>query len=108
MLAASHAVGVKAYHEEEVAAYLAGFLLAHYPDLLKARYGFAVEALDAVGVLDAIADRRACRLKGGAPDREKAALLLLADFRTGALGRISLETPALRAAMLSEMPASEP
>jgi len=102
MLAASHAVGVKAYHEEEVAVYLAGFLLTHYPALLTARYGFAVNGLDAVGALEAIANKRGCRLKGGAPDLEKAYLVLLADYRTGALGRVSLETPALRAAMLAD------
>jgi ribosome biogenesis GTPase A len=40
MLAASHAVGVNAYIDEEVATFLAGFLLEHYPALLTARYGF--------------------------------------------------------------------
>ena len=104
MLAASHAVGVNAYIDEEVAVYLAGFLLAHYPALLTARYGFSVEGLDAVGVVEAIAAKRGCRLKGGAVDLEKAYLILLTDYRTGALGRISLDTPTLRAAMLAEKP----
>lgn len=102
MLAASHAVGVKAYHEQDVAVYLAGFLLTHYSALLAARYGFALSGLDAVGVLEAIAAKRGYRLKGGATDIEKAYLALLADYRTGALGCISLETPSLRAAMLAE------
>jgi ribosome biogenesis GTPase A len=100
MLAASHAVGVNAYHEEEVATWLAGFLLDHYPALLAARYGLAPGALDAAGVIDAVARKRGCLIKGrpGEFDRERAAQILLTDYRTGVLGRITLETPEIRAA----------
>jgi ribosome biogenesis GTPase A len=102
MLAASHAIGRNAVLEEEVAGFLAGILLARYPKALTARYGFAVEGLDAPGVLEAVARKRGCLLKGrgGEPDLEKAALILLTDYRSGALGRISLETPRSRQAML--------
>ena len=100
MLAASHAVGVNAYVDIEVATFLAGFLLEHYPALLTARYGFASPGVDAVGVIEAIARKRGCIIKGrgGELDLERAAAILLVDYRSGALGRISLETPALRAA----------
>ena len=100
MLAASHAVGVNAYVDIEVATFLAGFLLEHYPALLTARYGFASPGVDAVGVIEAIARKRGCIIKGrgGELDLERAAAVLLVDYRSGALGRISLETPALRAA----------
>jgi ribosome biogenesis GTPase A len=103
MLAASHAVGINAYIDEEVATWLAGFLLEQYPALLKARYGFAMEGLDAVGVIEAVAKKRGCLVKGrgGEFDREKASLILLTDYRTGAIGRISLETPVLRAERLA-------
>ena len=103
MLAASHAIGRNAVLEEEVATFLAGILLARYPQLLTARYNFGTEGVDAPGVLEAIARRRGCLLKGrgGELDLEKAALLLLQDYRDGALGRISLETPQTRAAMLA-------
>ena len=98
MLAASHAVGVNAYHELEVGTWLAGFLLEQYPELLKARYGLTTEGMDAVGVIEAVAKKRGCILKGrgGELDLEKASQLLLTDYRTGTLGRISLETPQLR------------
>jgi len=98
MLAASHAVGVNAYHEDEVAIFLAGYLLEQYPGLLSARYGFATPGMDAVGVVEAIAKKRGCILKGrgGELDLEKAAQILLTDYRTGTLGRITLETPLLR------------
>ncbi|MBL8450784.1 MAG: ribosome biogenesis GTPase YlqF [Dechloromonas sp.] len=103
MLAASHAVGVNAYIDEEVATWLAGFLLAQYPQSLAARYGLAAAALDAVGVLEGVARKRGCLAKGrgGEPDREKACGILLTDYRSGALGRISLETPAAREARLA-------
>lgn len=101
MLAASHAIGVNAIIEEEIAAFLAGLLLARYPALLVARYGAMPENVDAVGVIEHIASRRGYRLKGGEPDIEKAAHALLQDYRSGALGRISLETPANRAELLA-------
>ena len=102
MLAASHAIGRNAVLEEEVATFLAAILLARYPALLTARYGFAVQDLDAPGVLEAVARRRGCLLKGrgGELDLEKAALILLTDYRSGTLGRISLETPQSRLEML--------
>ena len=56
--------------------------------------------MDGVGVVDAVAVKRACRKKGGELDLEKASLVLLTDYRSGALGRISLETPATRVAMI--------
>ncbi|MGH8807605.1 MAG: ribosome biogenesis GTPase YlqF [Noviherbaspirillum sp.] len=100
MLAASHAVGVNAVIEEEVATFLADQLLLRYPQLISARYGFATEGIDGVSVIEGVAQRRAFRLKGGDLDLEKAAHTLLQDYRSGALGRISLETPQSRAVLL--------
>jgi len=100
MLAASHSIGINAYIESEVAIFLAGLLIARYPKLLAARYGTPADGggLDGVGVIEAVAARRGFRVKGGGTDSEKAAVTLLNDYRSGALGRISLETPASRAA----------
>ena len=41
--------------------------------------------------------------RGGEFDLEKAAAVLLTDYRNGALGRISLETPALREARAQQL-----
>lgn len=101
MLAASHAVGVNAVIEEEVATFLADQLLIRYPQLLTARYGFPTEGADGVAVIEGIAKRRAFRVKGGDLDFEKAAHTLLIDYRSGALGRISLETPQSRTELLA-------
>ncbi|MBI5785095.1 MAG: ribosome biogenesis GTPase YlqF [Rhodocyclales bacterium] len=103
MLAASHAIGTNAVLEEEVATFLAGVLLSRYPEGIAKRYGLAVEGLDAPGVIEGVAKKRGCLIKGsgGAFDMDKASLVLLTDYRSGALGRISLETPETRAAMLA-------
>jgi ribosome biogenesis GTPase A len=101
MLAASHAVGRNAIIDEEVAVFLAGLLLDRYPALLSARYGFSVEGIDAVAVVEGVARRRALLMRGGEPDFEKASLVLLQDYRDGKLGRISLETPETRRQMLA-------
>ena len=101
MLAASHAVGRNAIIDEEVAVFLAGLLLDRYPELLSARYGFSVEGIDAVAVVEGVARRRALLMRGGEPDFEKASLVLLQDYRDGKLGRISLETPETRRQMLA-------
>ena len=102
MLAASHAIGRNAIIDEEVAIFLADLLLARYPALLAERYNFSVQGMDGADVIAAIAQRRGYRLRGNEPDLEKSALMLLQDYRSGALGRISLETPQSRSAMLSE------
>jgi ribosome biogenesis GTPase A len=101
MLAASHAIGTNALIEEEVATFLADQLLLRYPQLLSARYGFPTEGIDGVSVVEGVAKRRSFRLKGGDLDLEKAAHTLLQDYRSGALGRISLETPQSREVLLA-------
>ena len=101
MLAASHAIGTNALVEEEVAEYLGELLLQRYPHLLTARYGLKTEGMDGVGVIEGVAMRRGFRVRGGEYDYEKAAHSLLQDYRQGALGRISLETPDSRAASLA-------
>lgn len=107
MLAASHAIGRNAVLDEEVATFFADLMLARYPQRLTERYGFDVKGMDGVAVVEAVAKRRAMRLKGGGLDIEKAALTLLQDYRDAKLGRISLETPATRAAMLEAAAAAK-
>ena len=100
MLAASHAVGTNAVNEQEIALFLGDLLLARYPQLLAARYGLVPEGLDSERLIEAIGERRGCKVRGGGIDLEKASLILLHDYRTGALGRISLETPQTRLEMM--------
>jgi ribosome biogenesis GTPase A len=108
MLAAIHAIGRNATIDEEVAAFLGDILLARYPAQLVARYKISLHDLDGIGLVEAIAKKRGCLLKSkgrqGEFDLEKAAMILLTDYRAGTLGRISLETPETRATMMRQAP----
>lgn len=77
---------------EELAAELIKFMNQSYPGVLEEKYNVASEE-DAYAMLRAIADSRHCLLKGNELDTEKAAALLLDDFRSGRLGRLTLEYP---------------
>jgi ribosome biogenesis GTPase A len=101
MLAASHAIGVNALVPEEVGVFLAAILLDRYPGLLNARYGIEVAGMDAVDAIESIARRRGAQVRGGGLNLEKASIILLTDYRSGKLGRISLETPTTRSAMIA-------
>jgi ribosome biogenesis GTPase A len=97
-LAASGAVGRNAYDDQEVALELLNKLKLSYATLLEARYklGLAPEAIAALpdeALMEAIGRKRGALAGGGAVNWQKAAELVIADFRSGALGRITLETP---------------
>ncbi len=102
-LAASGAVGKNAYDDQEVALRLLAYLKAHYPKELALRYKLEDwEALPDEALLDAIGRRRGSLKPGGVVDTQKAAEALVADFRSGALGAISLETPDEYASWLAQ------
>jgi len=77
--------------KEELAMSLLEILQNSYPELIRERY--QVEADTPLAMLEAICDNRKCYKKGGELDLEKASALLLDDFRSGRIGRISLEKP---------------
>lgn len=111
MLAASHAIGRNAVIDEDVAIFLANNLLANYPALINTRYKLDVMKLDVlqidgVDLLEAIAKRRSYKRHDGLWDMEKTAVAFLTDYRSGAIGRVSLETPTSRKALIDEMQAS--
>ena len=102
MLAAIHAIGRNAVIDEEVAEYLADNLLMRYPQRLAERFGIDVTDMDGIAVIEAVAKKRGCLIKGrgGEPDLEKASMILLTEYRSGKLGRISLESPSSREEMI--------
>jgi len=98
-LAASGAVGRNAYDEELVALELLRRLQAHYAPLLEARYKLglppgAMAQMRDDELLEAIGRKRGAVLGGGRVNLQKAAEIVMTDFRTATLGRITLETPA--------------
>lgn len=77
---------------EELSVELIGFLTAHYPGILKEKYGITEQG-DCYLCLEEIAKNRHCLLRGNELDLSKAAAMLMDDFRNGRLGRITLEFP---------------
>ncbi len=78
---------------EELACDLLDCLGRLYPDAVTKRYGIPAKDQKAAQVLTEIARCRGCILKGEQLDLKKASDLLLDDFRSGRLGRITLERP---------------
>lgn len=88
-------------NKDELAMELIKVLAARYPRALEERYqaeavSYCKETSDCLKVLEQVAKARACLLKGGELDLSKAAAILLDDFRSGRLGRITLEVPKLQ------------
>ena len=80
--------------ERELAMDLIEVLKPLYPSSLSQRYGIDEEADTAI-ILEDIARKRGCLKKGNEPDYDKAARIILDEFRAGKLGRITLEMPKL-------------
>jgi ribosome biogenesis GTPase A len=94
-LAASGAIGRNAYDEEEVALELLDYLRQHYAPLVEARYKTTgVADLTDEQILEAVGRKRGALLPGGKINLQKAADLVIHDFRSAVMGRITLETPA--------------
>lgn len=78
---------------EELAMDLLNYLVVHYNKELVGRYQFTEEIKTPLQILGHICEDRKCYKKGGELDYAKGASLLLDDFRSGKLGRITLERP---------------
>ena len=78
---------------EELAMDLLAYLVIHYKEELTERYQLTEEVNEPLQILEHICEDRKCYKKGGEIDYEKAASILLDDFRSGRLGRITLEKP---------------
>ena len=94
-LAASGAVGRNALDEEEVALDLLHRVRTEYPGRIEERFQLKADLAgepDEVW-LEGIARRRGAVMSGGRVNRQKAAEILMHEFRSGGLGRITLETP---------------
>ena len=88
----------------ELAVSLIRFLNENYPDVIQNLYSVTKQQIlacrekeelinDEAACLTAIAINRNCYALGARPDMMRAAAMLLEDFRSGRLGRITLENP---------------
>ena len=78
---------------EELTIDLLGFLVIYYKNELMKRYQLPEDYTEPLKILEHICEVRGCYKKGGETDFEKGAALVLDDFRSGRIGRISLERP---------------
>lgn len=104
-LAASGAVGRNAFDEQEVVLELLAYLRQHYAGELAARYALEPGTLTTQGedhLLETIGRARGALQSGGRVNLQKAAEVVLKDFRQTAIGRITLETPDEFARWLAE------
>lgn len=77
---------------DELSLELIQILTKFYPGALHQRYE-AEENQEPVKILEGIAEKRNCRIKGNELDYSKAAALIIDEFRSGKIGRISIEFP---------------
>lgn len=93
-LAVTGAVKEDVFDREQAVAILLEMLMRRYHADLKNKYAIDFETDDAVeDVMTKIADSRGCLRAGGLPDYDKVVQLVLRDFRTGRLGRFTIDEP---------------
>jgi ribosome biogenesis GTPase A len=93
-LAAAGSIGRNAFDEEEVALELLLILQKHYAGQVEQRYKLdPILGLTDVALLTEIARKRGGLLGKGKVNLQKAAEIVLTEFRAATLGRITLETP---------------
>lgn len=80
---------------EEMACLLLELLRRAYPALLAERYKLSEESLpeDGWALLQEVGAKRGMRIRGGDIDTERAATMLLDEYRGGKLGHLTLEYP---------------
>jgi len=101
-LAVTGAIKSSAIEYEDIALFAAEYLLQAYPEALQTRYGLTELPQRDMELLEALGRKRGCLRAGGRIDLHKASEILLNDLRSGALGQISMETPALVARQKEE------
>ena len=70
------------------------FLAENYPDSLKERYKVEAQPEDTgLVLLEKVGRKRGMMISGGEIDTERAAITVLDEFRSGKLGKITLEMP---------------
>lgn len=79
---------------DELSLILIDYLKRNYPESIKERYELTnLHDMEPMDILNTVAEIKKCIKPGGEYDLSRAAKLLLDDFRSGRLGKISLEFP---------------
>jgi len=102
-LAITGAIKETAVSNDDIAMYAVDYFRRAYPELLKQRYQLDELPEDELPLLELIGAKRGCLRAGGRVDLDRAAKILLTEFRDITIGRITLETPEMMEAELIEM-----
>lgn len=94
-LAVTGAIKDTAIEYEDVAFFAAEYFLQTCPELLVQRYELDAAPQSELKLLEALGRKRGCLGGGGLVDLHKASVILLNEYRSATLGRITLETPAM-------------
>jgi ribosome biogenesis GTPase A len=92
-LAATGAIRDTAFEIQDVASFIAEFLMQTCPERLIQRYHIEPLPRSEIELLEAIARKRGCIVSGGRVDLEKVSRLLVSELRSGELGAFCMETP---------------
>ena len=93
-LAATGAIKEDVFDRQDAVQLLLDFLLQKYPEALASKYAVTVEEQEtAPSVMAKIATARGCLKAGGMLDLDKVDQLVLRDFRSGRLGRFTVDEP---------------
>ena len=102
-LATTGAIKDTAMQYDDVAFFAAEYLLQTYPEQLKNRYQLEQLPDSEAELMEIIGQKRGCLRSGKQVDLDKTAKILLNELRSGMLGQITLETPAMMEAELIEL-----
>ena len=75
-----------------IAMFGAGVMLERYESLLLKRYKLKAAPQSAEALLTEVGKRRGCLRPGGVVDLHMAAEIIVREFRSGAIGRMTLES----------------
>jgi ribosome biogenesis GTPase A len=92
-LAATGAIREEILNKNDIATYIIRLLNKNYNHNLINRYQIDTEGKEVYNIIDDIARRNGCILKGDELDYERVSRLIISDFRSGKLGKITLEKP---------------
>ena len=92
-LAITGAIKETAMSHEDIAFYLVGYLMQHYPNVLKQRFDIEQLADDEYAILEQIGAKRGCLKSRKMLDLHKVSSIVIHEYRAGKLGGICLELP---------------
>lgn len=86
-------IGQNAIDNEEIAYYLLEYLIKNYPSKVEERYKVNTRDKETIEVLEEIARKRGAIISGGEINMQKISDIILNEFQSGKLGRITIEVP---------------